>query len=149
MFRHQILDQLHPILVRIQIQTRIQISHSEIRVTFDVRDAINQLKSKQTIAVIEFDHRMKHFFFVPFDRLTVKKDGPNKGREFYKCPKQPPCNFFEWADASAQNTSGGAPRASTSGSNYQNQPRNFGNDTNDQGQGKLFFFSIVFNWIFL
>ncbi|XP_055836561.1 DNA topoisomerase 3-alpha isoform X2 [Episyrphus balteatus] len=30
--------------------------------------------------------------------LTVKKDGPNKGRSFYKCPKQPACNFFQWTD---------------------------------------------------
>lgn len=73
-----------------------------------------------------------------FLRLTVKKDGPNKGREFYKCPKQPPCNFFEWADASAQNTSFGGSRpggAPASGSNFQN-PRNYGNNAGDQGQGQ-------------
>lgn len=29
----------------------------------------------------------------------MKKDGANKGRQFFKCPKQPnPCNFFQWAD---------------------------------------------------
>lgn len=70
----------------------------------------------------------------------MKKDGPNKGREFYKCPKQPPCQFFEWADASAQNTSYGGPRpgagASTSGSNYQNPNRNNRNDGGDNGQRK-------------
>lgn len=64
----------------------------------------------------------------------MKKDGPNKGREFYLCPKQPPCQFFEWADGPALNTSGGA---STSGSNNRNPPpRNYGNNANDQGQGK-------------
>lgn len=33
--------------------------------------------------------------------LTVKKDGPNKGRQFYACaePKEYQCDFFEWADS--------------------------------------------------
>ncbi|PAV79874.1 hypothetical protein WR25_22319 [Diploscapter pachys] len=35
-------------------------------------------------------------------RLTVRKDGPNKGRQFYACPKgfQAPdkCSYFAWAD---------------------------------------------------
>lgn len=35
----------------------------------------------------------------------TKKDGPNKGRYFYKCQKGPGCNFFQWADATAPNTS--------------------------------------------
>lgn len=79
----------------------------------------------------------------------MRKDGVNKGREFYKCPKQPECKFFEWADGpSVQNTSGGgasrAPRPSTSGSNYQNPPRNFGNNSNDQGQRKEFYFCCKF-----
>ena len=31
--------------------------------------------------------------------LTVRKEGPNKGREFYKCGKREnSCNFFLWAD---------------------------------------------------
>ncbi|CAJ1345358.1 unnamed protein product [Effrenium voratum] len=33
--------------------------------------------------------------------LTVKKEGPNQGRCFFKCARQhpePPCPFFEWAD---------------------------------------------------
>ncbi|XP_049801714.1 DNA topoisomerase 3-alpha isoform X1 [Schistocerca nitens] len=31
---------------------------------------------------------------------TVQKDTPNKGRQFYCCPKQPNerCNFFQWVD---------------------------------------------------
>lgn len=33
----------------------------------------------------------------PARKLTVKKDGPNKGREFYACETN--CNFFQWADA--------------------------------------------------
>jgi DNA topoisomerase-3 len=33
-------------------------------------------------------------------RLTVQKDNPNKGRQFYTCPKpqQESCNFFKWAN---------------------------------------------------
>ncbi|TMW40216.1 hypothetical protein DOY81_014704, partial [Sarcophaga bullata] len=30
--------------------------------------------------------------------LSVKKDGPNKGRIFYACPKSNACKFFQWAD---------------------------------------------------
>ncbi|XP_011293504.1 DNA topoisomerase 3-alpha isoform X2 [Musca domestica] len=30
--------------------------------------------------------------------LCVKKDGPNKGRMFYVCPKTNPCKFFQWSD---------------------------------------------------
>lgn len=33
-----------------------------------------------------------------FNRLSVKKDGPNKGRIFYACPKSNACKFFQWAD---------------------------------------------------
>ncbi|KAH0541196.1 hypothetical protein KQX54_021251 [Cotesia glomerata] len=41
----------------------------------------------------------------PARKLTVRKDGPNKGREFYSCPQgnSSNCNFFEWAS----NNSGG------------------------------------------
>ena len=44
-----------------------------------------------------------------FTRLTVQKEGPNKGRQFYACPKprEQSCGFFEWADAD-DNGSGGA-----------------------------------------
>lgn len=35
---------------------------------------------------------------LPAQELTVKKDGPNKGRCFYKCSKQPPCIFFSWGN---------------------------------------------------
>lgn len=32
---------------------------------------------------------------------TVQKDGPNKGKQFYTCPKprEQQCRFFEWADS--------------------------------------------------
>ncbi|XP_034948825.1 DNA topoisomerase 3-alpha isoform X2 [Chelonus insularis] len=37
----------------------------------------------------------------PAKKLTVRKEGPNKGREFYACPQGPgsSCSFFEWADS--------------------------------------------------
>lgn len=37
---------------------------------------------------------------LPAIQLTTKKDGPNKGRQFYKCPnglQNNGCNFFLWA----------------------------------------------------
>lgn len=38
--------------------------------------------------------------FINSFRLTVHKDGPNKGRQFYGCPKgmNSTCKFFKWAD---------------------------------------------------
>ena len=30
--------------------------------------------------------------------MTVRKDGPNQGRQFYSCGNERTCNFFEWAD---------------------------------------------------
>ncbi|XP_007939652.1 DNA topoisomerase 3-alpha [Orycteropus afer afer] len=37
--------------------------------------------------------------------LTVRKEGPNQGRQFYKC-SQGSCNFFLWADSSPADTVG-------------------------------------------
>lgn len=36
---------------------------------------------------------------IPAKLLSVKKDGPNKGREFYACskPRTEQCDFFEWS----------------------------------------------------
>nr|XP_017108876.2 DNA topoisomerase 3-alpha [Drosophila bipectinata] len=35
-------------------------------------------------------------------QLTVRRDGPNKGKLFYKCPKPgDECKFFQWADEQA------------------------------------------------
>lgn len=72
----------------------------------------------------------------------MKKDGPNKGREFYKCAKQPPCEqFFAWADASGQTTSSGGSRtntASTSRGGFQNPPRNGGNNADQPGEKNIF-----------
>ncbi|KAK7791153.1 hypothetical protein R5R35_013322 [Gryllus longicercus] len=38
-------------------------------------------------------------------QLTVRKDGPNKGRPFYKCGNQSQCNFFQWADSASSASS--------------------------------------------
>ncbi|KAG2389334.1 hypothetical protein C9374_013894 [Naegleria lovaniensis] len=36
---------------------------------------------------------------MPSQRLTVAKEGPNKGRQFYTCARRG-CNFFQWAETS-------------------------------------------------
>ncbi|XP_049869431.1 DNA topoisomerase 3-alpha [Pectinophora gossypiella] len=43
---------------------------------------------------------------VPCKKVTVHKEGPNKGRPFYGCPKEfnNRCNFFQWADGGGSNT---------------------------------------------
>ncbi|XP_068002650.1 DNA topoisomerase 3-alpha isoform X2 [Melanerpes formicivorus] len=43
--------------------------------------------------------------------LTVRKEGPNQGRQFYKCSASA-CNFFLWADQQAEDRSGAALRGS-------------------------------------
>ncbi|XP_050173217.1 DNA topoisomerase 3-alpha [Myiozetetes cayanensis] len=43
--------------------------------------------------------------------LTVRKDGPNRGRRFYKCGSGS-CNFFLWADEQAEDGGAAAPRGS-------------------------------------
>ncbi|KAM8715173.1 hypothetical protein ACLKA7_002251 [Drosophila subpalustris] len=37
----------------------------------------------------------------PARQQTVRKDGPNQGRQYYKCPKPKECKFFQWADDQA------------------------------------------------
>ncbi|CAM9932316.1 unnamed protein product, partial [Phaeothamnion confervicola] len=51
----------------------------------------------------------------PCRRLIVQKEGPNKGREFFKCAKpadSDPCEFFQWAD---ENDNGGGPSSGFGG----------------------------------
>lgn len=43
--------------------------------------------------------------------LTVRKEGPNRGRQFYKCSTGT-CNFFLWADQPSEDRSNTAPRGS-------------------------------------
>eukprot|EP00930_Biecheleria_cincta_P065194 TRINITY_DN508_c0_g1_i1.p1 TRINITY_DN508_c0_g1~~TRINITY_DN508_c0_g1_i1.p1 ORF type:complete len:762 (+),score=107.77 TRINITY_DN508_c0_g1_i1:289-2286(+) len=54
----------------------------------------------------------------PSIQLTVRKEGPNTGRMFYKCSKpqgQGQCNYFQWADepiqAAGPGSNGGGPPA--------------------------------------
>ncbi|PAA46937.1 hypothetical protein BOX15_Mlig014717g3 [Macrostomum lignano] len=42
----------------------------------------------------------------PVRELTVRKEGPNKGRQFYKCATGT-CNHFQWADAPPGGGGGG------------------------------------------
>ncbi|XP_045772031.1 DNA topoisomerase 3-alpha isoform X1 [Maniola jurtina] len=45
----------------------------------------------------------------PCKKLTVRKEGPNKGRQFYGCPKESNarCSFFQWAGDGETNTGWG------------------------------------------
>lgn len=43
--------------------------------------------------------------------LTVRKEGPNQGRQFYKCSAST-CNFFLWADQQSEDRNNTAPRGS-------------------------------------
>lgn len=63
---------------------------------------------------LSYTNSLSGFFY----RLITKKEGPNKGRPFYVCPKQPQCtgNFFQWADAPAGNTAANTSFPSSSSS---------------------------------
>ncbi|KAH8273722.1 hypothetical protein KR018_010734 [Drosophila ironensis] len=54
----------------------------------------------------------------PAIQRTVRREGPNQGRQFFKCPKPDECKFFQWADeqpsSSKSNTT--TPASSTSAS---------------------------------
>ena len=52
------------------------------------------------------NNEMYLFFFCS---LTVQKEGPNKGRQFYGCPapRGQGCNFFQWADDDGGGGGGG------------------------------------------
>ncbi|NXF88234.1 TOP3A topoisomerase, partial [Eubucco bourcierii] len=43
--------------------------------------------------------------------LTVRKEGPNQGRQFYKCSAST-CNFFLWADQQSEDRNNTTPRGS-------------------------------------
>ncbi|XP_029294340.1 DNA topoisomerase 3-alpha isoform X1 [Cottoperca gobio] len=62
--------------------------------------------------------------------LTVRKDGPNQGRQFYKC-NAGSCNFFLWADEPSQQ---GAPQGP--GPPLQAQPRPSLGFSNITGRGR-------------
>ncbi|XP_054891755.1 DNA topoisomerase 3-alpha [Poeciliopsis prolifica] len=69
--------------------------------------------------------------------LTVRKDGPNQGRQFYKCSSGA-CNFFLWADQPSQQ--GAPPQSRGPPLSVQRSPQapraslGFGNTSGGAGQ---------------
>ncbi|XP_053391111.1 DNA topoisomerase 3-alpha-like [Mercenaria mercenaria] len=64
-------------------------------------------------------------------QLTVRKEGPNTGRQFYKCGSSA-CNFFLWADEAGNDGGGGGggQTANRSVSTSYSSNRYSGNSTN-------------------
>ncbi|XP_066952074.1 DNA topoisomerase 3-alpha [Macrobrachium rosenbergii] len=60
--------------------------------------------------------------------LTVRKEGPNTGRQFYKCakPQGTGCNFFLWADEGDNVRSGGWGDDGGAGGSSSGRGNNFG-----------------------
>ncbi|KAL9957422.1 hypothetical protein ACROYT_G039055 [Oculina patagonica] len=75
----------------------------------------------------------------PAIMLTVKKDGPNKGRPFYKCSNRDNgCGFFLWADDDSGNSSSSsfgqpAPLRTSNNINRNNTGLNSGRNTTFSG----------------
>ena len=65
--------------------------------------------------------------------LTVRKDGLNKDRQFYKCASNV-CNFFLWFDSNGNNINSGNSSFSNTSANYSNLPRGNANH-NARGVG--------------
>lgn len=66
--------------------------------------------------------------------MLTKKDGPNKGRHFFKCQKGPGCNFFQWADVPLPPN---IQPAASNASNFRNYGGNSSNaGSNDSGRAK-------------
>lgn len=77
----------------------------------------------------------------PAKKLTVQKEGPNKGRQFYGCPKgmQSSCKFFQWADETNTNTSYGGDDdgGGDGGGNWGNRGGgDWGPSTSARGRGR-------------
>lgn len=66
--------------------------------------------------------------------LTVRKDGPNQGRQFYKCSASS-CNFFLWADQQAEDRNSAAPGSFTSPASFERSPIGFHSPEEGRGQG--------------
>lgn len=57
-------------------------------------------------------------------KLTVRKEGPNQGREFFKCGNNPQgCNFFQWADEPNAQSNQSLGGSSTRGGRSSNRGR--------------------------
>ncbi|XP_013142940.1 PREDICTED: DNA topoisomerase 3-alpha [Papilio polytes] len=78
---------------------------------------------------------------VPARRVTVQKEGPNKGRPFYGCPKEfsSRCNFFQWADSDTtvewNNNSGSSSRGRGRGRGGGNTSGRGGGNASGRGGG--------------
>lgn len=85
----------------------------------------------------------------PARKLTVRKEGPNKGKSFYGCPQGPgsTCKFFAWADEVEAGGSGGfddfGSRGRGRGGGGKRKCGNCGTE------GKSFFFSLNPNKYYL
>ncbi|RNA12480.1 DNA topoisomerase 3-alpha isoform X1 [Brachionus plicatilis] len=72
--------------------------------------------------------------------LTVRKDGPNQGKQFYKCSKaqtQSPCDFFIWAEGAANTSVGTTPSRPVGNSNIgrsQQSSRNVTCNCNEEAK---------------
>jgi len=54
-------------------------------------------------------------------KRTVKKDGPNKGKEFWTCGSVNRCNFFQWVDPGASSGYRGARRGRKGEDSFSNR----------------------------
>lgn len=66
-------------------------------------------------------------------KLTVRKEGPNTGRQFYSC-STPPCNFFKWADDVVP---------------VQSSTNNDDNDNDQPGKHNVFFYILKIYYRFI
>lgn len=68
-----------------------------------------------------------------FCRLSVKKDGPNKGRIFYICPKPNRCKYFQWLDEIEESAKETTPSTSVASSNWGSGSRSNAPNTSSWG----------------
>ena len=64
--------------------------------------------------------------------LTVRKEGPNQGRQFYKC-QGGSCSFFLWANSSHPEAGGPPSSAIRHPTGSGNRPHGFGSPGDDSG----------------
>ncbi|XP_051170961.1 DNA topoisomerase 3-alpha isoform X2 [Leptopilina boulardi] len=71
----------------------------------------------------------------PAIQLTVRKDGPNIGRQFFKCaqPQGSGCNYFMWASSDENNSTGTQPPPSGGNTYNQNTQNDWRNNYNAPG----------------
>nr|XP_054763637.1 DNA topoisomerase 3-alpha-like [Lytechinus pictus] len=65
-------------------------------------------------------------------QLTVRKEGPNQGRQFFKC-QSGGCNFFLWSEENTENTSTPGP----SNTSWNNSSPSFGGGFDTPATGRV------------